>query len=216
MQESDVQTATRFALQSRGYWPFHPTDGIQCPRCHTTIVPSSKGRPDLLVLHPSGISTVCEVKDVNHAKKANALYFSEFSPDQRAWLSSWDEAAGESGLGAFVAIGLILPAISRTILTSVWVIPWSKWQILELNWRAYDQAGVGIMPELYKRAPKVPRELYLDMYPGFDLYKIHRRTELDDRPGWQFQDEHPLAMGHEVQQRYFIKKKEVVNATVNA
>ena len=101
MKESDVMTATRHALMSRGYWPFHPTDGIQCPRCRTTIVPPAKGRPDLFVPHPGGSSSVCEVKDVNHAKGENALYFAEISQEQRDWLNAWDEAAGNTGLGCF-------------------------------------------------------------------------------------------------------------------
>jgi hypothetical protein len=213
LQESDVMDATRYALQSRGYWPYHPTDGILCPRCHMRIIPPSKGRPDLSILHPAGMSAVCEVKDVNHANKRNALYFSEISPDQRQYLNNWDIAAGDKGLGAFVSVGLILPTMSQTMLTAVWIVPWQKWLDIEGNWRAYDQAGVGIMPELYKRAPKVPRELYLDMYPGFDLYKIKRQKELDGRVGWQFQDQHPLAIGHDVQQRYSYKKEELINVS---
>lgn len=209
MQESDVMTATRHALMSRGYRPFHPTDGILCPKCHSRIVPPSKGRPDLLILHPSGGSAVCEVKDVNHAKRENALYFSEIKPEQREWLDSWDSSAS-SGLGAFLSIGLILPAVSRTILASVWVIPWQEWLVIEGNWKAYKTAGVGIMPEMYRRPPKVPRELYLDTYPGLERFKIFRKEEADGRPGWQFKDEHPLAFGHKVQPRF--KKKEKENA----
>ena len=212
MQESDVQTATRYALESRGYWPFHPTDGILCPKCHTRIVPVSKGRPDLMVPHPAGCSTVIEVKDVNKKSNENALYFTQISPEQRAWLSDWDNAAGEDGLGAFISVGLILPAQSRTVLSGIWIVPWSRWLDIESNWRAYEQAGVGIIPELYVRPPKVPREIYLDMYPGFEIYKIKRQRELDGREGWQFQDEHPLAFGQPIQQRHlFIKKQELSN-----
>ena len=211
MQESDVQTATRYALESRGYWPFHPTDGILCPKCHTRIVPPSKGRPDLMVPHPSGCSTVIEVKDVNHAKGENSLYFSEISPEQRTWLSDWDSAAGDDGLGAFISVGLILPRMTQTMLTSVWIVPWNKWLDIESNWRAYGKAGVGIMPELYKFDQKVPREIYLDMYPGFEIYKIKRQRELDGREGWQFQDEHPLAFGQPIQQRHSTKKQELSN-----
>ncbi|MCX6068195.1 MAG: hypothetical protein NT121_21005, partial [Chloroflexi bacterium] len=143
------------------------------------------------------------------AKRENALYFSEINPEQRGWLDSWDSAAS-GGLGAFLSIGLIMPAVSRTILAAIWVIPWQEWLVIEGNWRAYKTSGVGIMPELYKRAPKVPRELYLNAYPGFDRFKIFRKEEADGRPGWQFRDEHPLASGHAIQPRF--KKKEPENA----
>ena len=211
MQEHDVMDATRYALESRGYWPFHPTDGILCPKCHTRIVPVSKGRPDLMVPHPAGCSTVIEVKDVNHAKGENALYFSEISPEQRTWLSDWDSAAGDDGLGAFISIGLIMPAITRTILSAIWVIPWSKWLDIEANWRAYNKAGVGIMPELYKQDQHVPYDLYLGNYQEYDMYRIKRKKELDGREGWQFQEEHPLAFGQLIQQRHSNKKQELSN-----
>jgi len=213
MKESDVMTATRHALMSRGYWPFHPTDGIQCPRCRTTIVPPAKGRPDLFVPHPGGSSSVCEVKDVNHAKGENALYFAEISQEQRDWLNAWDEAAGNTGLGAFISVGLILPRMTQTMLTSVWVIPWKNWLDIEAKWRAHDQAGVGVTPLLYKNVPKVPRELWMDMYPGFEDFKIFRKTEPDGRSGWQFLDSHPLAIGHEIQPRYKHPEREKENAT---
>jgi len=66
------------------------------------------------------------------------------------------------------------------------------------------------MPELYKRAPDVPRDLYMDKYSGFDEFKIFRKEEPDGRQGWQFLDSHPLAIGHEVQQR-FKKEKEIAD-----
>lgn len=208
MQESDVMTATRHALMSRGYWPYHPTDGIQCPKCHTRIVPPSKGRPDLSVLHPAGSSAVCEVKDVNHAKGANALYFKEISAEQREWLDAWDAASGSEGPGAFLSVGLIMPLGRKTTLTDVWVIPWGIWKRIECEWESYGQSGVGINPDLYKRKPDVPRELYLDQYLYLDMYRIQRFVEPDGRPGWTMQEKHPLAFGHEVQQRF--KQKEQV------
>ena len=208
MQESDVMTATRHALMSRGYWPFHPTDGILCPKCHMRIVPPSKGRPDLSVLHPAGMSSVCEVKDVNHAKHANALYFSEITPEQRDWLDAWDTAAGMDGPGAFLSVGLIMPFGSKTTLTDVWIIPWGIWKRIECEWGSYGQTGVGITPDLYKRKPDVPRNLYLDAYRQLNVYHIERHIEADGRPGWQMHDNHPLAYGHEVQQRF--KQKEQV------
>ena len=201
MQESDVMTATRHALMSRGYWPYHPTDGILCPKCHMQIVPPSKGRPDLSILHPAGMSAVCEVKDVNHARKENALYFGEISPDQRKYLDTWNVAAGIHGPGAFISVGLIMPFGSKTTLTDVWIIPWGEWKIYEDAWKEEGQAGVGITPDLYKRQPKVSSSMYINN-PQMDVYRIHRQIEPDGRTGWSMNDNHPLAYGHQIQSRY--------------
>lgn len=201
MNESDVRDATRFALMGRGYWPQHFTDGIKCSRCHQIIVPASKGKPDLLLVHPAGIGSVVEVKDVKVPNKELGLAFTEISTEQRQYLDDWDIAASGVGPGAFISIGLILPSGSRTFLSDIWVVPWKVWKSLEQSWTACGKTSVGIDPTLYKRANKVPLEFYLRDFQ-FDIYKLKRIKESDGKPGWALDDAHPLAVGHLLQDRH--------------
>jgi len=120
MEESGVRQQLYKMLRQYGYWPLRGRDATICPKCHTKILPPI-GRPDIVVLAPHGIGRVVEVKAVNMLKD-KSFSFSEISPDQRQWLSSY---AICGGLG-YIAIGAVNVRPMR-----VWVIDWEHWLDIE-------------------------------------------------------------------------------------
>ena len=121
MNEGDVRHDIYKMLQTYLYWPIHGKDATICPRCHIPIVDYEQGRPDLIVLSPTGRTSVIEVKAVN-MNTGHTLLMSKISDPQRKWLGNW-KAAGGFG---YLAVGTV-----GTMKREIWVVDWPGWLMLE-------------------------------------------------------------------------------------
>jgi hypothetical protein len=97
-----------------GFWPDHCEDG-----------PGKKrpGRPDIIVMSTIGPGYYIEVKDFDMRKTSFA--FSEIGPEQRKWLTIWNDARDSSG--SFIAFGTTnCPNDQR-----LYIVPWNSWLLTE-------------------------------------------------------------------------------------
>ena len=149
MDESTVRREVFRLARSLGYAPITQTDAAICPRCgHATKPPI--GRPDILWLHPTQGSVVCEVKIV--PKGRTSFPFKIIRPEQRKWLDWWVEE--KEGI-AFLAIGTLTPRHRR-----LWLVPWSVWKNVETEVSKHQEsipviAGKGVL--------RVLQEQHLDL-----------------------------------------------------
>jgi hypothetical protein len=174
MIESDVRHDLYKALQQAGYWPVHGRDAILCPKCNTKILPKI-GRPDLLILNPSGPTSVCEVKVV---RLSSALSFSytQIEPEQRRWLNAWTAVKG----AGYLCIGTLEEAKRR-----IWVVPWEYWNRIE---ETYDGGFFPVDLALYTRRSR--------LVPGADLVGTCAQYQLfRDQGVWHIPLHHPLYAG---------------------
>jgi hypothetical protein len=121
MKESDVRHDIYKMLQTYKYWPIHGRDAMICQYCFKPIVNFEQGRPDLLVLSPTGRCAVIEVKAVN-LNTSKSLPLAHIAPNQHEWLDNWLKAAGFG----YLAVGTV-----GTMKRQIWIIDWMTWLGLE-------------------------------------------------------------------------------------
>lgn len=164
MNEASVRQKIFKDLCSRGYWPITQTDAAQCRHCGKMTHPPT-GRPDILVLSPTGRSFVCEVK-VLHAGNTS-FAFSKISAKQRKWLNRWSDDGG-TGL---LALGVIRQHGQRQFLDYVYFVPWPMWLEVEETISDVQQsiplrAGKGYRKELQENKWDIIH--LLERWEGFD------------------------------------------------
>jgi len=120
MKEADVRRMIFKSLRVLGYWPITQTDATICPRCKTKVKPPI-GRPDILVLHPTGRTMVVEVKVLRPGEKSFPM--NRITPEQRQWLGRWAEDGGQG----YLALGAIRKRGSRDYLEHFWLVDWTAW-----------------------------------------------------------------------------------------
>ena len=120
MDETTVRQEVFRLARSLGYAPITQTDASVCPHCGRKVRPPI-GRPDILWLHPTQGSIVCEVKVVPKGRKS--FPFSCIRPEQRRWLDWWVQ---ENRGVAFLALGTLTPRQRR-----LWLVPWTAWKYVE-------------------------------------------------------------------------------------
>ena len=156
MKEADIRREVYRSLREMGYWPITQTDLFVCSRCGARNHPPV-GRPDILVLNPSGLSFVVEVKVIPRDRKGWPT--SLLRPEQREWLERW---VLDGGL-AFVAIGELIPRKRR-----LWFIPFQE--LLGLIDQA-DVLGVKSIPTDAKKDRRfgglvLPQNRLVQKLPG--------------------------------------------------
>ena len=124
MKETDVRRKVFRMLRLLGYWPITQTDATICPRCRTKVKPPI-GRPDILVLNPTGRTVVVEVKVLR--RNDASFPFDRITPEQHKWLDKWE---ADGGLG-YVGLGAIRPHNSKDYLEHLWLVDWSRWKEVE-------------------------------------------------------------------------------------
>jgi len=169
MNERTVRQDSYRLFRELGLWPITQTDAQVCPRCGTIIKPP-KGRPDILVLNPTGPGLVCEVKAV-HGK---SFPTNEITPEQRRWLDRW---TGAGGLG-LLALGTLVPRQRR-----LWLVPWLEWLEVEGQIKPY-QKSIPVVAEPGMR--RVIQENHLD------LEHLLQPWELRQNNGWHLPENHIL------------------------
>lgn len=80
------------------------------------------GRPDLVVMSPTGPGFYIEVKAI-YADRAKSFSFVNINTSQRRWLSAWEEVRSN---GSWLGIGTVNCSPRHT-----WLIPWLRWLQLE-------------------------------------------------------------------------------------
>lgn len=124
MDETNVRRRIGRSLRRLGYLDITNTDAVKCGHCGHLYYPE-KGRPDTLVLHPTGRSVVVEVKAL---KNINCFPMDRVTPEQRDWLSNRWMALG--GLG-YIGLGIIKTHGQQERLDDLYLIEWSAWLELE-------------------------------------------------------------------------------------
>lgn len=134
MLEKHVSSKVGKSLRRLGYWSITQTDSTrsQCSRCKQWVMTyPPKGRPDILVLHPTSKSIVVEVKalKLRPEKKGSAksFAFSEIDDSQRRWLDRWHAAGGKG----YIALGVILEKPVNDELLGIWLVDWIDWLEME-------------------------------------------------------------------------------------
>lgn len=133
-----------------------------------------KGRPDILVLNPTGHSAVVEVKALN-LERHKSFYFGKVTPEQDAWLTRWYR---DGGLG-YLAIGTVGVRPRR-----LWLVDWGDWRAVMASVGQYQDslpyiAGKGFNKQLQK--------LEWDMDRLLSNYELERKTG-----GWVLPSDHSL------------------------
>lgn len=118
MKEIDIRQKTYHWLRELGYWPITQTDAAVCPKCHFLIRPPI-GRPDILVLSPTGRSIVVECKFWGDTTVAFPK--SSVSEEQIAWLDKWQAVGGRG----YIALGVRIDRPAR-----IYLFPWPAWKDL--------------------------------------------------------------------------------------
>ena len=189
MNEASIRLQLHHALQWLGYWPYHHQDARYCPRCHNIITPEVIGRPDTEARHPTHPTVLIEVKAV----KGLAFPFSEITPEQRKYLSSWENEEGKS----YLCLGKIVPIGSKTRIDSIVVIPWRMWLDVE---KIFDKS-VPYDRLYYTNKLRSNESTIVEL---FDLkYFIEK---IDGQP--HFRQEHPLFVQPEVSVPFYKRVKE--------
>lgn len=119
-----------------GLWPDHCEDG------HRQCKP---GRPDIIVMNPTGSGYYIEVKDMPITE--TSFSFAEITDEQRKWLLAWEKARPG---GSFLAIGITK---TRKEMEAIYLIPWLKWLDVEDRLRPYQASlplivGAGMLKEV--------------------------------------------------------------------
>jgi hypothetical protein len=165
MKEAQVDSKiTRFLWRQLGLWPIPSMDAVICYKCKTKIVPS-RGRPDILILNPTGRSYVCEAKAVLSGQTSFSM--DDITAKQREWLQRW---ADDGGIG-FIGLGVIRKHGKVDKLDHLYLIPWPKWLEAESLVRPH-QASIPL-----KAGPgfrKTLQEEQLDILHLFADYELVR------------------------------------------
>jgi hypothetical protein len=154
MNEAAIRLEVGHLLRRLGYIDITQTDATKCPKCGTFFHPP-KGRPDILCLHTTAPSVVCEVKIIRLGE--SSFPFDRINQDQRDWLSRWssqtvsvvdDEAVVKEPGTGYLAIGTVVPRARR-----LWLVEWRRWLEIEEIIRPYQnsipvEAGKGMRREL--------------------------------------------------------------------
>lgn len=176
------------------YWPITQTDSWLCHKCGALHHPPG-GRPDILLLHPQQPALVCELKLFAAQSGENwedvpAFPFSSIEDNQRRWLSMWNwdaDAAAHDDCGAYLGLGTRHgTAGSTSNPRKVWLIPWSRWQSVELT---ITTAGQESLPLKAKKGMR--REIQdnnLDAVSLLELFELEWVTRI----GWTIRPGHPL------------------------
>lgn len=174
MKEADIRREVYHMLHTDlGLWPITQTDAVPCPKCHALSKPPI-GRPDILVLNPTGRSAVIEVKALN-LEQQKSFAFSNVTPEQRVWLDRW---ADDDGPG-YLAIGTVGVRPRR-----LWIVDWIYWQEVE------DSVGE-IQNSLPYIAGKGFRKELQEM--GQDMDRLLSNHELIRKAGgWVLPPDHSL------------------------
>jgi hypothetical protein len=145
MLESDISRKVRASLNRYGYWVITQTDASEgwCERCKAkvTIYPPS-GRPDMIVIHPTGLSIVVEVKmfKLRPDKKGSpkSFPFDKIDDKQRSWLDNWHEAHGKG----YIALGVVekLEERKKDKLLGIWLVDWIDWLDMEKDLREFQKS----------------------------------------------------------------------------
>lgn len=199
MNEASVRLALHHALQWRGYWPKHDSDGrkypVPCVKCHRVnwlmVTPEIKGLPDTNGRHPRFPSPLIEVKAVKATERSFA--FNSITPEQREYLSAWAKEGG----GSYLCLGKIVPMGSKEKIRQILVIPWLEWLKIEDN---YDKS-IPWDYALYEKQPSLPRQSDL-MSLVFSWWHLVRTAN-----EWHFPDDHPLSVIPEIETPFFKKGK---------
>lgn len=189
MEEADVRREIYHSLQGYGYWPIHGRDAIICGRCGNKMLPAVAGRPDILILNPTGVTKVMEVKVVD-VERALSFAFSQIEDDQRRWMNAWVDVLG----AAYIAIGTVNEFPRRT-----WVIPWKVWVAYEAQELADGRTYMPVDLSLYKKIPEKGLVYSLEYLGGnFKMVRIlGDKIEGDKFTGahWDFPGGHPITKG---------------------
>jgi len=121
VEEITVRQEIFRALVRAGFAPITQTDTSVCARCGYLNHPPI-GRPDILVLNPTGPSFVVECKICS-----TSLPKAHIRPEQRKWLNWWCREMG--GMG-FIALG-VTGARSGRKGYHLALVPWPDWCTLE-------------------------------------------------------------------------------------
>lgn len=178
MVERDIRQKIFQNLRRLGYWPITQTDASVCPRCGALVKPKI-GRPDILVLHPTGLNIVVEVKTLSIKGSKRSFSFAEISEQQRKWLNLWTYIGGHG----FIGLGIIRKAEEDQVndsLLGIYLVPW-------INWLAAEQDLLEIQKsipyEAHTARSKRIREESLDITTLFSDYRlVHDEGESFDLP----------------------------------
>jgi hypothetical protein len=97
MKEAEIRAEIyRILYKDEGYWPITQTDAVKCWQCGALVKPKI-GRPDIMVMNPSGPAIVVEVKAFPPPAKGKewaqtSISFDRIEDKQRKWLTRWDNA----------------------------------------------------------------------------------------------------------------------------
>ena len=114
------------------------TDGINCPRCFSVVVPASGGVPDYS-LTVRGFGTVIEVK-----AGADRINFNQITPEQREHMNWWQmKSEGTAWLAVFIGTDRVNTA--SLMRKRLFLVEWDYWQEYEetiLEYEKYKYAGI--------------------------------------------------------------------------
>lgn len=124
-----------------------------------------KGRPDILVMHPTGLSVVIEVKALHAGETSFPL--DRIEDKQRKWLTRW---ADDGGRG-YIALGVIRKHGSRDFLEHLYIVDWLRWCEVELETHKVQKSIPYISGPGFAKAFQDINHDILHLFETFEWYK---------------------------------------------
>jgi hypothetical protein len=153
------------------------------------MLPAVAGRPDILILNPTGVTKVAEVKVVNLARNLS-FAFAQIEDDQRKWMNAWTGAKG----AAYIAIGTIGESHRR-----IWMIPWKAWLAYEEHEIGEGRTYMPVDLSLYKKTPEKGLLYSLEyLCSEWKMIRVLGEKKEDDKftgAHWDFPKNHPVTRG---------------------
>ena len=181
MNESNLRAILKECLQPHGYWPVTQRDASICTKCKTRNYPKI-GRPDQLVLHPTGRSCVIELKVLH--RNETSFKFEQIRPEQRRWLDAYTGACG----AAYLGLGVIRPYGTKSTMKRFYIVPWPNWLVAETEIQPHQDSIPLYAGKGYKKALQ---EQQLDIVTLFANYEIGHNS------CWYLPASHPLGVNNE-------------------
>lgn len=171
MDEAYVRREIYHMLHTQySYYPITQTDALPCPKCHTLSKPPV-GRPDIIVLNPTGRTVVVEVK----ALRGKSFSMDQIEEKQHKWLDRW---ANDSGYG-YIAIGTMIPRHRR-----LWIIDWDFYREVEDLISPIQRTIPLVAGKGYRREMQDNHLDFKHLFPDWEMTRI--------TGSWEFPTNHTI------------------------